>query len=149
MKEITKTKKIVEIEEALKTALDENNFTLVDIEISEDSDFITIYIFSSQDSTVDRIGKISKILYPILEKIPFLNRGFSLEVSSPGLYRIIKNKQEFSIFKGREIKVTDEEGNTVCGILKNFENDTVTVLTKEKKEINLIFDKIKKASLNG
>ena len=150
MKENIKTKKTAEIEHAVTNIIEENHFTLVETELREGSDMmITLYIYNSQDATVDRIGKISKILYPVLEKLDFLRNGFSLEVSSPGLYRTIKSKIEFTIFKGREVKVLDEEGNVFLGIIEDFENDNLKVLTKEKKEISLNLEKIKKASLNG
>ena len=150
MKENIKTKKITDIEQTVKNIIEENHFTLVETELHEGSDImITLYIYNSQDATVDKIGKISKILYPVLEKLDFLRNGFSLEVSSPGLYRTIKSKDEFTIFKGREVKLVDEEGSVFLGIIEDFENDNLNILTKEKKEISLNLEKIKKASLNG
>ncbi|HOV13398.1 MAG TPA: hypothetical protein PK771_03855 [Spirochaetota bacterium] len=150
MKEKIKTKKILEIEEIVRPIVEEKKFLLVDVDLIEGNDpLVTLFIYNPSDTTVESLGKINKFLYPILEKLSFLKDGFSLEVSSPGLYRTINCKNEFDIFKGREVKVVCEDGLVLNGIIKNFDNNDLIIILKTKEEMIINLDKIKKATLNG
>ncbi len=151
MKEKIKTKKILEIELTIAPILKERGFILIDVEVTDDSNdtLVTLYLYNADDTSVENLGKINKSLYPILEKIPFLGDRFSLEVSSPGLYRDIKSSFEFSIFKGREIRVICEDGIVITGVIGGFENNNLTVILPTRETITINFENIKKASLNG
>lgn len=150
MKEKIKTTKIQEIENAVNTILESYNFSLVDIELREGSDIlVTLFIYNSVSTNIEDIGKINKIIYPILEKLSFLKEGFSLEVSSPGIYRNIKSSKEFNIFKGKEAKIILQDGSSIIGIINLFENENLHIINNKGEEIILNLDNINKASLNG
>ena len=65
---------------------------------------------------------------------------YYLEVSSPGLERKIKSNQEFTIFKGKKIKLkiknpVDETNNKVyTGFIEDFQKNIGLVFKDEKTE---------------
>jgi ribosome maturation factor RimP len=66
---------------------------------------------------------------------------YRLEVSSPGLTRRIKTPWEFEHFSGRKVKVQTSSGETVKGVIKGLEGDSVILLV-EGSEIAFGLDEI-------
>ena len=63
---------------------------------------------------IEDCATISRNVHPRLELIEGLG-GVTLEVSSPGLDRTLKNPREYSIFKGRRVRVILEGQNDWTG----------------------------------
>ncbi|OHD12334.1 MAG: hypothetical protein A2086_08865 [Spirochaetes bacterium GWD1_27_9] len=150
MVEKEKKEKIIEVENKIKNFLQNEEFYLVETQIQERTEYlVTLFIYNKKDTSVESLGKINKKIYPLLEDIPFLARGFSLEVSSPGIFRKIKFFDEFNIFEGREIKITKEDGTTFSGILEGLKDKLVYIIDKNKNTHSFNLNEIKSASLNG
>jgi ribosome maturation factor RimP len=150
MLEKDKSPKILEIEETIRPVIEQDGFILVEVQILEGKDFqISVFIYKEKDATIENLGKINRRIYPILETIPFLKNGFSLEVSSPGIFRKIKYSFEFNVFKGRELKLVMENGDIITGIIDCLENDELRIKNKDSKITSYKLNEINKASLNG
>lgn len=69
--------------------------------------------------------KISRLLDEPLDNFKALgNLKYNLEVSSPGLFRALKNQREFDFYAGQAIEVKDEtENQSKKGILGKFETE--------------------------
>ncbi|MCX5774705.1 MAG: ribosome maturation factor RimP [Fusobacteria bacterium] len=87
------------------------------------------------------IGDIIDLLYDV---------KYFLEVSSPGLERVLKKEKDFIRFIGREAeiklynKLNDKKSYT--GVIKNFEQNMLT-LKCDTEEVEIEHDKIAKANL--
>lgn len=148
MKEKNKSQIVLEVENKIEKLIEEEKFRLVDIEIHGNKKVvITIYVYKEGKLDHKDLQNISNKIYPIIESLPYFE-DFLLEVSSPGIYRKLKSKKEFEIFKGRNIKLVDGNGNCFYGILVDFKDDIIT-LKEEKKISNFEIDKIRTAILNG
>jgi len=76
--------------------------------------------------------------------------NYSLEVSSPGLNRLLRNSSEFRRFPGAPVKVVYEEGGSrrvVKGTIGEMTDTTVTV-SCEKGDVAVPFDAIISANLD-
>jgi ribosome maturation factor RimP len=67
----------------------------------------------------------------LYDKIDPISEEYYLEVSSPGVDRVLKTEREYRYFTGREVSVklyaAVEGKKEFDGVLAGFDNDTVTV----------------------
>ncbi|MBN2544848.1 MAG: hypothetical protein JXB50_03560 [Spirochaetes bacterium] len=148
MKEKNKNRIILEIEKNLLKILEENEYKLVDIDIiGGKRTNIIIYLYNKDKLDHEHLSDISSKIHPIVEGMIYF-KNFLLEVSSPGLYRKLKSKHEFDIFIGKNIKLVNDRGNVITGVLTDFKNDMIYIKNNDKI-INFNINEIKNASLNG
>jgi ribosome maturation factor RimP len=81
-------------------------FSLVELRLgrSHKQNHVTLVVYRPEGVGVDDLAAISKNLYPRLELIEELD-NLRLQVSSPGLDRVLKSEREYSIFRGRDIRI--------------------------------------------
>lgn len=119
-------------------------------------------------ASIEDCVKVDKAFDSYLERVDFIPEGFKLEVSSPGVYREIKNKQHFEMSKNEivKIKISGEirvfEENSVDsksenhsfkgllrGALKDVNDDGVFIEEEKKRQLYFIpFTSIKNAHLD-
>jgi ribosome maturation factor RimP len=150
MTERNKSKKEIEIENAIKPLLDTEGFCLVECcYVTGIDPQVRIFVYNKEDTSVEKLGLLNKKIFPLIASLPSVGDDFSLEVSSPGLFRKFKYNEEFEIFKNRNIRLTTSEGETYAGTIEGVSSGEVTVI--DKKNIKNIFkiDNIISASLDG
>jgi ribosome maturation factor RimP len=85
--------------------------------------------------------------------------AYTLEISSPGLYRVFKRKEEYEAFRSRQVKVFLKEPleqgpeahrgrRELGGILMGLENDTVMLKTSEDT-VEIPYRLVSKTKLDG
>jgi ribosome maturation factor RimP len=81
-------------------------FTLVELRHSrsKNQNHVILVVYRPDGVGINECAAISKNLYPRLELIDGLE-NLQLQVSSPGLDRVLKSDEEYSIFVGRDVKV--------------------------------------------
>jgi ribosome maturation factor RimP len=81
-------------------------FSLVELRHSrsKNQNHVILVVYRPEGVGVNECAAISKNLYPRLELIDGLE-NLQLQVSSPGLDRVLKSEEEYSIFRGRNVKV--------------------------------------------
>ncbi|WP_457641584.1 ribosome maturation factor RimP [Persephonella sp.] len=142
---------IGKVKELLKPLLEERELKLVDIEyITEGKPVLRIYIYNPEGTSIEDCEWISRRIGALLDIEDIIPVSYILEVSSPGLERKLKNKEEYEIFKGRDIKIVLKEPvdnqNVIKGVLKGMEDDTVLV-EGEGKEFKIPLENISRANL--
>ncbi len=96
--------------------------------------------------TLDDCVAVTKRIGVMLDAVDPIPESYRLEVSSPGLDRILRRPEEFGHFSGRKVKVATRE-TTYRGILKGLVGDDVVVEVDGKdKKIKLM--EIAKAQLD-
>ena len=91
-------------------------YVLVELRVIPQHDSIRVIVVISKpvkgnDSIaigVNDCAKVHRVLLPRLEAL-LNSQDIYMEVTSPGMERLIKNSAEFSLFKGRFIRVWDKE----------------------------------------
>ena len=93
----------------VKPILDGMGFSLVELRLghSKRQSYLSVVVYRPEGVGIDECAAISRNLLPRLELLDWLP-DLRLEVSSPGLDRVLKSNEEFGIFKGRGLKVWKE-----------------------------------------
>jgi ribosome maturation factor RimP len=102
--------------------------------------------------SVEDMAKISETLDGVLDSVEFLD-DYMLEISSPGINRVFKHKNEFDIFKGLEVKVQTADGEKFIGECGGIDGENVILQNVEtdegKQNIVINLANISKAKLFG
>lgn len=71
---------------------------------------LSVYIVQPNGSvSLDDCETVARALDDLLEATPELSHSYTLEVSSPGLDRVLKRHEEYDIFRGRTVSVRIRE----------------------------------------
>lgn len=114
---------------------------------------MTLYT-KDHEITTGELAKVYNLVYPRYQVI-LGDRDLSLEVSSPGLQRNIKDYYEFSVFVGKCVRVyCDKYSSWVIGDIVSADDTSVTlssVLIEDSKEtfetLHISYIDIQKAKL--
>jgi len=142
--------------ELVDPILKEHGLELFDIEyVKEGKDwFLRVYIDKEEGVNIDECEQVSQALGEKLDTKDVIEGTYFLEVSSPGVERPLKTKEDFKKSIDKNIFVTlyvhiDGE-KQYEGVLKDFQDDVATIeyqVLAKKKQIDIPFDKIAKARL--
>lgn len=122
------------------------------------SHYLRIYIYNPNGTVShSECTDMTRLLSNHLDELNFIDFPYSLEVSSPGINRKIKNPIEFDVFKGKLVKVIlknqpSEKGviNTHIGELLGLTSDHKSVIIKiNDSETIFSLNDIKTIQLEG
>ena len=75
---------------------------LVDVEYVQERDwYLRIFIDKPGGVGIDDCEQLSRSVEPILDELDFLKQAYYLEVSSPGLDRVLRREKDFVRYAGR------------------------------------------------
>ncbi|HLR80208.1 MAG TPA: ribosome maturation factor RimP [Bacillota bacterium] len=143
-------------EELVQPILQDKNLELVDVEYVKEGPnwFLRVYIDKEGGVNLTECSEVSEELSEQLDQKDPIKQEYFLEVSSPGVERPLKTKQDFENNVNKNIYVSlyapIEGEKEFEGVLKSFENNQVTIEYKVKtriKEVTIPFEKIAKARL--
>src|SRR5690625_3051010 len=143
-------------EELVQPILEHYDLELFDIEyVKEGQDlFLRIFIDKEDGVTLEECELVSTELSDHLDEVDAIQGAYFLEVSSPGVERPLKTKEDFAKSVGEHVYVTlyghIEGEKELQGLLKSFDNDNAMIeyqVLARKKLINIPYDKIAKARL--
>ncbi|MCI5622100.1 MAG: ribosome maturation factor RimP [Lachnospiraceae bacterium] len=132
-------------EELILPILEENQFELVDVEyVKEGSDwYLRAYIDKDGGITVNDCELVARKMNEILDREDYIDGSYIFEVSSPGLGRPLKKEKDYVRAMGKELEIrtyrTIDHEKEFYGILKAFDENSVTIVTEDERE--LVFDK--------
>ena len=112
---------------------------------------LRIFIDKKEGVTLDDCEKVSRYIGHALDVEDPIPHQYTLEVSSPGLDRPLKRKEDFLRFIGKKVKVktTLPIGNqkVFVGRLADFREETAYLLFDPVGEVQIPFDQIAQARL--
>lgn len=117
--------------ELIEPVLIAEGLELVDVEYKKEGKNWVLRIFIDKDGgvTVEDCQKISHLTGDLIEVEETITTPYSLEVSSPGLDRVLKREKDFLRFKGRQIRLHSlspiDSRRKFTGILTDFKDQTV------------------------
>jgi len=144
--------------EELHKIIDPLKIKLIELSAIKGRNGLNIKIVIDKDNgvTINDCEKITRlynnrlIVFDLIE-----NENYNLQISSPGIDRVLKKIDEYSFFNGRKVKIFLHEmqtegykSNIICGVLKGMEKNIVKLET-EYGTIEIPFSKIKKTKLDG
>ena len=140
----------IDLEALIEKNVSKMGYELVDFEIINKGELLRIFIDKPGSITIDDCVAVTNQLKHILtveEEIIFDR----LEVSSPGINRVIKKLQDFERFKGEKIKIKTrspvEERKNFTGTLRGTKKDLI-LIEFNNILLEISFDNIEKARLD-
>ena len=106
---------------------------LVDVEYKKEGKSWVLRIFIDKEGgvTIEDCQKVSRLTGDLIDVEETITTTYSLEVSSPGLNRVLKREEDFLKFKGRQIYLHSlspiDNRKKFNGILTDFKDQTVFI----------------------
>ena len=125
---------------------------LVDVELVKEGSqwFLRIYIDKEGGMDLDTCEIFSRRLGEILDEDDPISQAYRLEVSSPGIERVLKKEKDFVRFSGQKVKISLFEAidgkKQLIGLLMGIQDGKVKVEADEKV-YELALAQISKANL--
>lgn len=130
------------VESLLEKEINNLGYNLYDVEyVKEGKDFfLRIYIDNENGISLEDCEKVSNGVTEILDKADYIKEQYFLEVSSPGIERILRKDKHFADNIGQkvEMKLFKPINGTreLIGILKKYTEDEITIEGNEEITIN-------------
>lgn len=107
---------------------------------------VKVVITGPDGVSIAACTKVHRTILPRLEAI-LASQDMYVEVTSPGLDRVLKNALEFSVFSGKNVKVWNTDiSDWIMGAIVTSTKEAVTLST-EQGEQTVPYNKIAKAKL--
>ena len=127
------------VEELIKDKIENIGYSLYDVEYAKEGPnyYLRIYIDSPNGIDLNDCEKVSNEINNVLDEANYIKEQYFLEVSSPGIERILRKDSHLKQNIGNKVEVKlfkkDENGNkSYIGELKEFDEDTITVEVADK-----------------
>ena len=134
-----------EIESLVKEKIENLGYELYDVEYAKEGKdyFLRIFIDSPKGININDCEKVNNEINDLLDSANYIKEQYFLEVSSPGIERVLKKDKHLEKNIGKEINIKlfkkDEKQNKEYqGILKNFNDDSIELedgILIERKDI--------------
>lgn len=102
------TKDIIKkVEEYVMPIIEQNNYELVETEFVKEGAnyYLRLYIDKEGGFSINDCEIVSRYLEQKLEEDDFIDKAYILEVSSPGIDRVLKKDSEYVKYKGRIVDI--------------------------------------------
>ena len=116
----------------IKRKIEAIGYELYDVEYSKEGKnyFLRIFIDKTEGIDLNDCEKVNNEIDEILDEADYIKEQYFLEVSSPGIERIIRKEKHLKKYIGHEINIKlfkkDKNGNKEYqGILKAFDQENI------------------------
>ncbi len=128
------------------------NFWGMECQASENTAQVRIFIDHSEGITLDDCSRVSQQLSAVLDVEDPVQVPYTLEISSPGINRKLFSAEQMKDAVGSKVKVKTtwpiNERRNIRGILKDANDEQLTVVTQEGDEFLVPIEAIKNAKLD-
>ncbi len=120
------------VEEIFLKLAEDTDFELVDVEYVKERDwYLRIFVDKPGGVDLDDCQILSEKIGEILDKESFINGSYILEVSSPGIDRVLKKDKDFIREKGKKVDVS------LYAPIDGQKNLTGTLVERDEKFLTL------------
>lgn len=110
--------------------------------------YLRVFIDKDEGISIEDCENVSRAIDPLLDELNPIKTAYSLEVSSPGIERVIRRDEHFKRYIGEKVEVSlfkpiNDMKKIEC-ILKDSNNDEITVnyenndIKIDRKNISLV-----------
>lgn len=128
------------VAQVIEPAIEDEGYELVDIELKGGPGGRTLRLFIDRpdgDITVDDCSLVSRLVNPLLDVEDVVEGRYFLEVSSPGVNRRVRKKEDFERFAGNKVRIETRSPvdgrRKFTGTIEGVENGEVIVRTGSSK----------------
>ena len=138
------------IQRIIEATIIDLGYLLYDVEYAKEGKdyFLRIYIDNSKGIDLDDCEKVSSSITDLLDKEDPIKEQYFLEVSSPGIERVLRSDKHLQDNIGAEVQIKlfkpIDKKKEYIGELRNFNNNIITIeiegkmLEIERKDISQI-----------
>lgn len=160
MMEANKSKTVEKLDPLIEECAKELNLVVLESTFTKENGhyYLRIYIYNSVDPiTHKECSDFTRLLSGHIDDTDIINVPYSLEVSSPGINRKLKNPIEFKIFRGKPVKAIlkkpiseENKQNVFIGTLLGLMDDQTTIkIEVDGSEVLIPLDHVKSINLEG
>lgn len=126
------------VESLVETTINNLGYELYDVEYAKEGKeyFLRIFIDKPEGIDLNDCEKVNNSINDLLDEADYIKEQYFLEVSSPGIERILKKDKHLQANIGNLVEVKlfkpIEEQKVIQGILKNFNKENLTIKSNEK-----------------
>ena len=125
---------IAKVYSLLEPLLEGSDIFIVNIKVKPVNN-IKVFLDADSGFSIDKCTSVNRRLYAEIEASQMFPDGdFSLEVSSPGVDEPLSQLRQYRKNIGRKVTVTDIEDKDKTGILKEVDDDNITLEIKPAKQ---------------
>lgn len=146
------------VEELLNLFLDENDLELYNVEyVKEAKDwFLRVYIDKKEDFeeeyiSIDDCEKVSRFLSEKLDESNPIEQNYYLEVSSPGMDRVLLKDKDFVRYAGKQVDINLYQGingnKMLTGELVEKTDENIAIIDEKSNRIEIPMSKVAKVKL--
>jgi len=130
----TNTEVKQKIDRLLEPLLENDKFFVVDIKVSLSKVYskVTILLDSDEGIKIDECTAISRQLGTDFDEL--MPEKYTLEVSSPGVDYPLKSERMYRKNIGRNLKVIQNDGSEIKGILESIDAEQITIIEDKKRK---------------
>ena len=131
------------VEKLLQPTIEKIGYDLYDVEYAKEGKnyFLRIFIDKPEGIDLEDCEKVSNEINGLLDEADYIKEQYFLEVSSPGIERILKKDKHFDMAMGEEIEVNlfkpINKKKTLDGILTGYDGSSITMM-HENGEISIL-----------
>lgn len=131
------------VEKLLEPIIEKIGYELYDVEYAKEGKnyFLRIFIDNEKGIDLNDCEKVNNEITEILDKEDYIKEQYFLEVSSPGIERILRKDKHLQQNIGEQVNIKlfkkDENGaKEYIGELKQFDEQNI-IISQEKKEVKI------------
>ena len=145
---------LADVVRLVEPSLHDAGYRLYDLEFRPEgrSPVLCVMIDAPEGVGLDDCVKVTHMLDPLLEEVEVVPGGYTLEVSSPGIFRKLKTPEHFQQYNGQRIRLKlrqkNEQFYSGVGFLEDATEQGIQ-FRPEKRDLllNLSYEDISKANL--
>lgn len=126
------------VESLVETTINNLGYELYDVEYAKEGKdyFLRIFIDKPEGIDLNDCEKVNNSINDLLDEADYIKEQYFLEVSSPGIERILKKDKHLQANIGNLVEVKlfkpIEKQKVIQGILKEFNKETLTIEANDK-----------------
>jgi ribosome maturation factor RimP len=126
---------IAKVEKYAEPVIVENGYELVEVEYVKEGPNFYLRIYADKEGgfSIDDCEKVSRFVEKELENEDISDKPYILEVSSPGIDRVLKKDKEYIKYKGRLVDVKlykpIDKVKEFQGTLIGLEDDNIKIIS--------------------
>ncbi len=128
------------VEKLIKSKIEELNYKLYDVEYTKEGkdNYLRIFIDKKEGIDLNDCEKVNNEINSLLDEADYIKDQYFLEVSSPGIERVLRKDEHLEESIGKEINIKlfqkDETNKKEHrGILEKFDKESITIKEQENK----------------
>ena len=130
-----------EVENLVKGPIENLGYQVYDVMYRKEAQnyYLTIFIDHEKGISIDDCEKVNNEINDLLDEKDLIKEPYFLEISSPGLERILRKEQHFINYIGKEIYVKmfttiqELKAKEIEGILKQVQPDMLCIECDQKE----------------